>query len=41
MPFFSKMSKNIKTTTRHLKCSYFSIFTNVLRTDNETSVKPI
>ena len=42
MPFSLKMSENIKSTTRHLKYSYISIFTNLLRTDNETkSVKPI
>ena len=36
------MSKNIKSTTTHLKYSYISIFTNLLRTDNERkSVKPI
>ena len=42
MPFSLKMSKNIKSMTRHLKYSYISIFANLLRTDNETkSVKPI
>ena len=42
MPFSLKMSKNIKSTTRHLKFRYISIFTNILRTDNETkSVKTI
>ena len=42
MSFSLKMSKNVKSTTRHLKYSYISIFTNLLRTDNETkSVKPI
>ena len=42
MPFSLKMSKNIKSTTRPLKYSYISIFTNLLLTDNETkSVKPI
>ena len=30
------------STTRHLKYSYISIFTNLLRTDNEMkTVKPI
>ena len=33
MPFSLKMSKNIKSTTRHSKLSYISIFTNLLRTD--------
>ena len=37
MPFSLKMSKNIKSTTRNLKYSYISIFTN-LQTDNETKV---
>ena len=32
----------IKSTTRHLRYIYISIFTNLLRTDSETkSVKPI
>ena len=36
------MSTNINSTTRHLKFSYISILTNLLRTDNETeSVKTI
>ena len=40
MPFSLKMSKNVKSTKRHLKYSYISIFINLLRTDNETkSVK--
>ena len=40
MPFSLIMSKNIKSTTRHLKFTYISIFTNLQRTDNETkSVK--
>ena len=29
MPFSLKMSKNIKSTTRHLKFSYISIFTSI------------
>ena len=42
VPFSLKMSKNIKSTTRHLKFSYISIFTNLLWTDNEMkSVKTI
>ena len=42
MPLSLKMSKNIKSTTRHLNYSYISIFTNLLRTDNEMrSVKSI
>ena len=42
MLFFLKMSKNIESTTRHLQFSYISIFTNLLRTENETkSVKTI
>ena len=42
MPVSWKMSKNIKFTTRHLKFSYISIFTNLLRADNEMkSVKTI
>ena len=42
MPFPLKMSKNIKSMTRHLKYSYISIFTNLLQTDNETkNVKTI
>ena len=37
-----KMSENINETTRHLKFRYISIFTNLLRTDNEVkSVKTI
>ena len=32
MPFPLKMSKNIKSLMRHLKFSYISIFTNLLRT---------
>ena len=37
-----KVSQNINETTRHLKFSYISILTNLLRTDNETkSVKTI
>ena len=41
MPFSLEMSKNIKYTTRHLKCIYISIFINLLRTDTVTkSVKP-
>ena len=40
--FFFENVKNINSTTRHLKYSYISIFTNLLGTDNETkSVKPI
>ena len=30
------MSKNMNETTRQLKFRYISIFTNLLRTDNET-----
>ena len=30
MPFSLKMSKNIKSTTRHLKYSYILIFTNLV-----------
>ena len=42
VPFSLKMPKNIKSTTRHLKFSYISIFTNLLWTDNEMkSVKTI
>ena len=42
MPLSLKMSKNIKSTTRYLKYSYISIFTNLLRVNNETkSVKPM
>ena len=42
MPLYMKMSQNINKTTRHLKFRYISIFTNLLRTDNETkSVKII
>ena len=43
MPFSLKMSKNIKSMTRHLKYSYILIFTNLLQTDNDEtkSVKPI
>ena len=42
MPFYLQMSQNINSTTRHLKFSYISILTNLLRTDNETkSVKTI
>ena len=42
MPFSLKMSKNRKSTTRHLKYSNISIFTNLLQTDNETkNVKPV
>ena len=32
IPFPLKMSKNIKSLMRHLKFSYISIFTNLLRT---------
>ena len=40
--FLWKCQKNIKSTTRHLKFSYISIFTNLLWTDNEMkSVKTI
>ena len=36
------LGPNISSTTRHLKFSYVSILTNLLRTDNETkSVKTI
>ena len=36
MPFLLKMSKKTKKRRRDiLKLSYFSIFTNLLRTDNE------
>ena len=42
MSFSLKMSKNVKSTTRHLKYKYILIFTNLLWTDNEKkSVKPI
>ena len=42
MPFSLKMSKNITSTTRNLKFSYISIFTNLLPTGNEMkSVKTI
>ena len=42
MPFYLQMSKNIKSTTRHLKFSYISILSNLLRIDNKTkSVKTI
>ena len=42
MLFSLKLSKNKKSTTGHLKYNYISIFTNLLRTDNEIkSVKPI
>ena len=30
------MSQNINETTRQLKFCYFSVLTNLLRTDNET-----
>ena len=30
MPFSLEMSESIKSTTRHLKYSYMSIFTNLL-----------
>ena len=36
MPFYLQMSTNINSTTRHLRFSYISILTNLLRTDNET-----
>ena len=36
MPLSLKMLKNIKSTTRYLKYSYISIFTNLLRANNET-----
>ena len=36
MPISLKMSRSIKSKTRHLKFSHISIFTNLLRTDNET-----
>ena len=40
MSFYFKISQKINSTTRHLKFGYISIFTNLLRTDNETkSVK--
>ena len=40
MPFYLQMLTNINSTTRHLRFSYISILTNLLRTDNETkSVK--
>ena len=35
MPLYMKMSQNINKTMRHLKFSYISILTNLLRTDNE------
>ena len=42
MPLYLKMSENIYQRTRHFKFRYISIFTNLLRTDNETkSVKTI
>ena len=42
MPFYLQMSTNINSTTRHLRFSYISILTNLLRTDNEMkSVKTI
>ena len=45
MPFYPRMSQNVKkynSTTKHLRYSYISIITNLLRTDNETkSVKTI
>ena len=31
MPFSLTMSKNIKSTTTHVKYSYISIFTNLLQ----------
>ena len=36
MPISLKMSRSIKSKTRHLKFSHISIFTNLLRTGNET-----
>ena len=33
---YLQMSTNINSTTRHLRFSYVSILTNLLRTDNET-----
>ena len=42
MHLYMEMSQNINKTMRHLKFCYISIFTNLLRTDNETkSVKTI
>ena len=42
MYIFENVKKYKKVITRHLKYSYMSIFTNLLRSDNETkSVKPI
>ena len=38
--YILEMSQNINSTTRHLKFGYISLFTNLLRTENETkSVK--
>ena len=35
MSFYLEISQNINSTTRHLKFSYISILTSLLRTDNE------
>ena len=39
MPFYLQISTNINSTTRHLRFSYISILTNLLRTDNITPHK--
>ena len=36
MHFYFEMSQNINSMMRHLKSGYTSIFTNLLRTVNET-----
>ena len=38
IPFYQQMSTNINSKTRHLRFSYISILTNLLRTDNETKI---
>ena len=38
MPLYMKMSQNINKTTRHLKFSYISILTNLLRTDIDIDI---
>ena len=39
MSFYLKISQNIKSTTRHLKFCYISIFYKSSVTDNETKGK--
>ena len=42
MSFYLQVSTNINSTTTHLRFSYISILTNLLRTNNETkSLKTI